>query len=133
MPDPKHPEAFTDEDFDTVPAMVLRELSERGGGLLDGSLELTDEWVAPSMMEALWSVSMGDIQAQDMKSDPAIAEMADEELQEYAASVFHKTASRENGCHGAFAALGGEACEAQALIIEDWMQRHEPESDVEFE
>jgi hypothetical protein len=133
MPDPKHPEAFTEEDFNSVPALVLRELSQRGGGLLDGSLELTDEWVAPSMTEALWSVVMGKIKAQDIKPDPAVSEMADEELQVYGAAVFHKTAQRPSGCHGAFGPLGAAACEAHVLTIEDWIQRYEPEDEPEDE
>jgi hypothetical protein len=133
MPEPKHPEAFTEADFDIIPAVVLQELTARGGGLLDGSLELTDEWVANSMTEALWSVAMGDLKHQDISKDAAITDLPDEELQDYAASVFHKTASRSEGCHGAFGVLGAETCEAYALTIEDWMQRHEPDEEPELE
>jgi hypothetical protein len=129
MQDPKSPEDFTPEDFDTIPAMILKELGTRGGGLLDGSFELTDEWVANSMKEALWSVSAGGMAAGDLTVSPEIDDLSDEVLQEYAAFVFHATAKRDGGCHGAFVILGSDACENHALVVEDWMQRYEAQFD----
>jgi hypothetical protein len=133
MAAPKHAETFDETDFEAIPAAALRELSRRGTGILDGALDLAPEWVANAMTEALWSVAMSNFDPQDLPAGHDLSRLSDRELQDYAALVFHKTAQRENGCHGVFGPLGASPCVAHALAIEDWSERNHPDEAPEPE
>lgn len=119
---------FNDGEANIRAAACLAQLAMRGGRLIEGALELVDEWVSNQMLESLWSVSSGgNDHAPHINIPGDIAELVDHELQEYAAAVFTAGAGQKDGLQGAFPGLGGPTCADIAMRIEEWRDRYEAE------
>ena len=113
-------------EIGTLAPQVLHALTETGNDMLEGTLELVDEWVVNQMKEALWSVSNGNFpEASSVTVDDEVADLADHELQEFAAALLTVAAGQPKGLHGMLGVLGTQLAEDAVLRIEDWASRYD--------